>query len=170
MHPPIAPASSAESLKLDNQLCFALYSASLAMTKAYKPLLGTLGITYPQYLVLLLLWEQDSQSVSALGERLFLDSGTLTPLLKRMELAGLLRRERSADDERRVRVWLTPQGQALRAQAETIPQCMLQAAACTLAELSTLTQAVQTLRDQLTGHALKPAAGAAAPAPISPLA
>jgi MarR family transcriptional regulator, organic hydroperoxide resistance regulator len=170
MHTPTAPASHLESLKLDNQLCFALYSASLAMTKAYKPLLSTLGITYPQYLVLLLLWEHDGQSVSALGDRLLLDSGTLTPLLKRMEQAGLLRRERSADDERRVQVWLTPSGQALRAQAETIPQCMLQAAACSLAELGALTQSVQALRDQLTGHALKPSAGAAAPAPPSPLA
>jgi MarR family transcriptional regulator, organic hydroperoxide resistance regulator len=164
MHTATAPASHPASLKLDNQLCFALYSASLAMTKAYKPLLSTLGITYPQYLVLLLLWEHDGQSVSALGDRLFLDSGTLTPLLKRMEQATLLRRERSADDERRVQVWLTPSGQALRTQAQAIPQCMLQAAACSMAELSTLTQSVQTLRDQLTRHNSSPDATAPAKA------
>jgi DNA-binding MarR family transcriptional regulator len=167
MHTPTAPASHLESLKLDNQLCFALYSASLAMTKAYKPLLSTLGITYPQYLVLLLLWEHDGQTVSALGDRLFLDSGTLTPLLKRMEQATLLRRERSADDERRVQVWLSPPGQALRTQAQTIPQCMLQAAACSMAELSTLTQSVQTLRDQLTRH--NSSSGTAALAAASPV-
>ena len=83
------------ALMLDNQLCFALYSASLSMTKLYKPLLESLGLTYPQYLVMLVLWEQDGQSVTALGERLSLDSGTLTPLLKRMEAAGLLQRQPS---------------------------------------------------------------------------
>ena len=102
---------------LDNQLCFALYSASLAMTKLYKPLLEALDLTYPQYLVMLVLWERDGLSVSALGERLSLDSGTLTPLLKRMETAGLLVRQRSSEDERRVHVCLSPAGQQLQAQA-----------------------------------------------------
>ena len=91
---PDAPTSSA-MLLLDNQLCFALYSTSLAMTKLYKPLLEALGLTYPQYLVLLVLWEQDGLTVSELGERLFLDSGTLTPLLKRLESSGLVSRQRA---------------------------------------------------------------------------
>jgi DNA-binding MarR family transcriptional regulator len=92
------------ALLLDNQLCFALYSTSLAMTKLYKPLLAGMGLTYPQYLVMLALWERDDVTVSELGERLFLDSGTLTPLLKRMETAGFLLRSRSAQDERRVQI------------------------------------------------------------------
>ena len=87
-----------QALQLDHQLCFALYSTSLAMTKLYKPLLSELGLTYPQYLALLALWEHDGQRVSDLGARLFLDSGTLTPLLKRMEAAALVRRERSSED------------------------------------------------------------------------
>ena len=99
--------SPAEWLALDNQVCFSLYSASLAMTKLYKPLLDPLGLTYPQYLVMLVLWETDDVSVSTLGERLSLDSGTLTPLLKRLEAAGLVKRARSAEDERRVQVSLT---------------------------------------------------------------
>ena len=95
------PPPANNALKLDNQLCFALYSASLQMTKLYAPLLKPMGLTYPQYLVMLVLWENDGTMVSQLGERLFLDSGTLTPLLKRMESSGLLRRERARDDERR---------------------------------------------------------------------
>ena len=106
-----APASW---LALDAQLCFALYSASLAMTKLYKPLLDRLGLTYPQYLVMLVLWEEDAMSVKEIGERLFLDSGTLTPLLKRLEAAGLVKRTRSTEDERQVIVALTPQGEGLK--------------------------------------------------------
>src|SRR3990167_523573 len=97
--PQTTPAPSNPALLLDNQLCFALYSASLAMTKLYKPLLDALDLTYPQYLVMLVLWERDGLSVSALGERLSLDSGPLTPLLKRMETAGWLTRQRSSEDE-----------------------------------------------------------------------
>ena len=103
-----------QALLLDHQLCFAMYSASLAMTKAYKKLLAPLDITYPQYLVMMVLWEKDQVTVSELGGRLFLDSGTLTPLLKRMEAMGLLHRTRDAEDERRVLVSLTPAGRALR--------------------------------------------------------
>src|SRR5450830_266633 len=139
------------ALLLDNQLCFALYSTSLAMTKLYKPLLQALGLTYPQYLVLLVLWEQDDVSVSALGERLFLDSGTLTPLLKRMEAAGLLRRTRSSLDERRVQIALTPAGRALRDTAERIPACVLQQSQCSLPELLALTEQLKTLRGHLAG-------------------
>jgi len=100
--------------KLDHQLCFALYAASNAMTRLYRDRLEPLGLTYPQYLVMLVLWEQDGPTVKLLGERLHLDSGTLTPMLKRMELAGLLTRQRAAGDERQVVVHLTAAGQALR--------------------------------------------------------
>ena len=138
------------ALLLDNQLCFALYSTSLTMTKIYQPLLAALGLTYPQYLVMLVLWEQDDVSVSALGERLFLDSGTLTPLLKRMEAAGLLRRTRSSLDERRVQIALTDSGRELKAQAIKVPACVVSAAHCPVAELMALTKKVQALRRQLT--------------------
>jgi len=138
------------ALLLDNQLCFALYSTSLAMTKLYKPLLEEMGLTYPQYLVMLVLWEQDDMAVSELGSRLYLDSGTLTPLLKRMEAAGVLMRRRSADDERRVHIVLTESGRKLKSRAARIPGCVLQAAQCPLPELVSLTQQVQALRERLT--------------------
>ena len=140
------------ALLLNHQLCFALYSASLTITKLYKPLLAPLGLTYPQYLALLCLWETDGVTVSHLGERLRLDSGTLTPLLKRMEAAGWLRRERSAEDERRVLVWLTPEGQSLKQQARAVPECLLQAAQCSVQELQALTAQVCALRDRVAAH------------------
>ncbi|MBQ0919181.1 MarR family transcriptional regulator [Hydrogenophaga aromaticivorans] len=141
---------SEQALLLDNQLCFALYSASLAMTKLYKPLLDELGLTYPQYLALLVLWEQDGVAVSELGERLYLDSGTLTPLLKRMETAGLVTRLRDATDERRVLIRLTADGRKLKTRAQRIPGCVLQASQCDVAEALALTHQVQTLRNRLT--------------------
>ena len=151
-----ATSPSSESpdalLRLDNQLCFALYSASLAMTKVYKPLLETIGLTYPQYLVMLVLWEQDGLIVSEIGDRLSLDSGTLTPLLKRLEASGLLSRRRALQDERRVQVSLTAAGRLLKTRANGFPSCILKASQCTLPELSALTQQVQTLRDQLAQH------------------
>ena len=136
--------------QLDNQLCFALYSSSLAMTKLYKPLLAELGLTYPQYLVMLVLWEEDALMVSALGDKLFLDSGTLTPLLKRLETAGFVSRQRAADDERRVLVTLTPTGRQLKKQAGRIQACVLQASHCSLQAATTLTQQIKQLRDHLT--------------------
>lgn len=136
-------------LQLDRQLCFALYSSSLAMTKLYKPLLAPLGLTYPQYLVMLVLWEADGIHVSQLGQRLSLDSGTLTPLLKRLELLGHLERRRATDDERRVDLFLTPAGRKLRAQALDIPEQLACASACELDELVTLTQRLHGLRAQL---------------------
>jgi DNA-binding MarR family transcriptional regulator len=145
------PTLTDQALRLDNQLCFALYSASLAMTKLYKPLLEELGLTYPQYLALLVLWEQDGVSVSELGQRLSLDSGTLTPLLKRLETAGLLTRLRDAEDERRVRVVLTADGRALKTRAQRIPGCILAATQCDLNEITSLTRQVQALRNRLTG-------------------
>ena len=136
-------------LQLDNQVCFALYSTSLAMTKLYKPLLDTIGLTYPQYLVMLVLWEQDGVTVSELGERLFLDSGTLTPLLKRLEASGLIARIRDVQDERRVRITLTPAGRDLRQGAERIPPCVLESSQCTIPELTALTTELKQLRDRL---------------------
>ena len=135
---------------LDNQLCFALYSASLAMTKLYKPLLEKLGLTYPQYLVMLVMWEHGSLSVSELGERLYPDSGTLTPLLKRMEAADLLQRTRSAQDERRVLITLSAAGRRLKARAARVPACVVGATGCPVPELVGLTRQVQALRAQLT--------------------
>jgi DNA-binding MarR family transcriptional regulator len=147
---PSPQTTSPPELLLDNQLCFAMYSTSLAMTKLYKPLLAELGLTYPQYLVLLVLWEADDISVSALGERLYLDSGTLTPLLKRMETAGWLKRTRASDDERRVHVTLTPAGLALRDRAAKIPQCLMQATQCAVPELVALTQQLQSVRARIS--------------------
>lgn len=146
-HPISTPSPAL--LQLDNQVCFALYSASLAMTKLYKPLLESIGLTYPQYLVMLSLWERDGITVSELGERLFLDSGTLTPLLKRLEASGLVTRLRDAQDERRVRTTLTPAGRALRDRAEAIPACVLESSQCTLPELTALTRQLQQLRSRI---------------------
>jgi DNA-binding MarR family transcriptional regulator len=143
-------ARRAEWLLLDHQLCFALYSASLAMTKLYKPLLDPLGLTYPQYLAMLVLWEGDSIMVSQLGERLALDSGTLTPLLKRLESADLVRRLRDAADERRVLLHLTPAGRALKSKALAVPERIACASGCSLDELAALTARLKTLRGQIS--------------------
>ncbi len=137
-------------LALDHQLCFALYSASLAMTKLYKPLLDPLGLTYPQYLVMLVLWESDGLTVGQVGERLGLDSGTLTPLLKRLEAATLIQRLRDSADERRVLLQLTPAGRALKARAKAVPVVVAQASGCQLGELSELTARLQALRLHIT--------------------
>jgi MarR family transcriptional regulator, organic hydroperoxide resistance regulator len=142
---------SPQALLLDNQLCFALYSTSLAMTKLYKPMLDDLGLTYPQYLTMLVLWEGDDLAVSQLGERLSLDSGTLTPLLKRLESAGLIARVRAADDERRVHVTLTAAGRKLKTRARKIPGCILNASNCSIAELVQLTRQLRDLRARLAG-------------------
>ena len=145
----LTPDPADALLLLDNQLCFALYSTSLAMTRFYKPLLKELGLTDPQYLALLVLWESDGLTVSELGKRLFLDSGTLTPLLKRLESLGLVTRLRAVEDERRVHISLTPQGRALKAKAAKIPACIVDATQCALPELLTLTSQVQALRQRL---------------------
>ncbi len=136
-------------LQLDRQLCFALYSTSLAMTKIYKPLLSELGLTYPQYLVMLVLWENSGVTISELGTRLTLDSGTLTPLLKRLEAAGFVKRERDAGDERRVLVSLTDAGRRLREAAATIPERILCATLCSIEEIQSLTGRLQDLRSTL---------------------
>ncbi len=142
-------SSPSSLLDLDRQLCFALYSASLAMTKAYKPILADLGLTYPQYLVMLALWQHGSQRVGELGDRLGLDSGTLTPLAKRLQTLGLIERERSAVDERQVEITLTAAGNKLRVRAEPIPMCVLQLTGCQMPQLESLTRELKDLRTQL---------------------
>jgi len=137
------------ALRLDNQICFAVYSTAHAFNRVYKPLLDRLGLTYPQYLVMLVLWERDGLPVKDIGGRLHLDSGTLTPLLKRLEAAGLVKRARGTEDERQVLIALTPQGQALRETARAVPQSILAASACSLSELSAMKNQIVALRDRL---------------------
>jgi MarR family transcriptional regulator, organic hydroperoxide resistance regulator len=136
-------------LRLDNQICFAIYSTAHAFNRVYKPLLDRLGLTYPQYLVMLVLWERDGVPVKEIGERLFLDSGTLTPLLKRLEQAGLIKRTRSTEDERQVLIGLTLHGQALKDKARSVPPSILAAAQCSVAELSAVKNEIFALRDRL---------------------
>lgn len=143
---------------LDRQLCFALYAASLAMTRLYKPLLEPLGLTYPQYLAMLVLWESDRLGVAELGARVGLDSGTLTPLLKRLESAGLVDRLRDSADERRVRLVLTADGRALRDRAAEIAPQIAAATGCTLSEISSLVDRLHALRGQLRSAAERAAA------------
>ncbi|AZC27812.1 MarR family winged helix-turn-helix transcriptional regulator [Pseudomonas sessilinigenes] len=138
-----------EQLLLDNQLCFALHSTSLLMTKVYKPLLQQLGLTYPQYLAMLVLWERDGLTVGEISQRLLTDPGSLTPLLKRLETEGLLSRTRSREDERVVIVELTEQGRELQAKARDIPQCILGASGRTVEQLRHLQAELQILRSHL---------------------
>ncbi|WP_010185880.1 MarR family winged helix-turn-helix transcriptional regulator [Sphingomonas sp. PAMC 26605] len=132
-------------LRLDRQICFPLYAASNLFGRLYRPVLAKLGLTYPQYLVMLVLWEQAPLSVGALGERLHLDSGTLTPLLKRMERAGLVTRQRDAADERRVLIGLTQQGTTLREAARDVPLTLAGGLGLSAEELSDLRATVQHL-------------------------
>lgn len=143
-------------LQLDKQLCFALYSASHAMGRVYRPLLAPLALTYPQYLVMLVLWQADAQRVKAIGERLQLDSGTLTPLLKRLEALGYVERARAAHDEREVIVRLTAQGRALKRRARKVPECVLAATGLTVQQLRALHGQVQALRGRLLAVAEPP--------------
>lgn len=136
-------------LALENQFCFALYSASHAMTKTYKPLLDRLGLTYPQYLVMLVLWEQDGILVKDIGARLYLDSGTLTPLLKRLEANGLVARNRDPHDERQVRISLSAAGRALRTTAQEIPAQVVSASGRHGESLGSLRGQLATVRDVL---------------------
>ena len=131
--------------KLSDQLCFAAYSFTHALNRAYRPLLEPLGLTYPQYLVMLVLWEADGQTVKEIGERLKLDSGTLTPLLKRLAAQGLIARQRAEEDERRVMISLTPAGRALKQRAVSVPEAMLCQLSMTPAEFTTLRAQLQAL-------------------------
>lgn len=144
---------AAHPLDLDQQLCFALYSTMLGLNKVYRGLLKDLGLTYPQYLVMLVLWERDDLMVSEIGERLFLDSPTLTPLLKRLEVAGLVARNRSGADERQVIVSLTAAGQRLRARAKDIPGCVAAAMECAPKEIDSLRSQLTNLRSNLYKNA-----------------
>ncbi|MFK4527582.1 DNA-binding MarR family transcriptional regulator [Bradyrhizobium japonicum] len=141
--------SALDPQRLDNQICFAVYSAAHAFNRVYKPLLDRLGLTYPQYLVMLVLWERDDVPVKDIGEKLFLDSGTLTPLLKRLEAAHLVRRTRSREDERQVLIALTPQGHALKENARAVPQSILAASDCSVSELVAMKDEIVALRDRL---------------------
>ena len=138
-----------QPLLLGNQLCFAIYSTAHAFNRVYKPLLDRLGLTYPQYLVMLVLWEGDGLTVGDIGEQLQLDSGTLTPLLKRLEAAELVKRTRSSEDERQVLIALTSRGLALREKARTVPHAILAASACSVSELSAMKNQLLGLRDRL---------------------
>ncbi|CCM74769.1 MarR family winged helix-turn-helix transcriptional regulator [Rhizobium mesoamericanum] len=139
-----------EEKRLENQLCFAVYSTAHAFTRAYKPILDKVGLTYPQYLVMLALWEKSEQAVKAIGEQLDLDSGTLSPLLKRLEQNGLIKRTRDSRDERQVVVSLTDKGRAMRGEIDTIMTAIGQAAGCTLEEMKTIRGLLRGLRSNLT--------------------
>jgi DNA-binding MarR family transcriptional regulator len=136
-------------LQLSNQLCFAVYATGHALTRVYKPLLEPLGLTYPQYLVMLILWERDDISVKEIGARLYLDSGTLTPLLKRLEQSGMIVRRRDKADERLVRIALTAKGRALRTQAMGIPHEILCATGSSIDQVLALKEQLTALRDRL---------------------
>ncbi len=137
-------------IELDAQLCFAIYGAAHAFTRTYKPLLEPLGLTYPQYLVMIALWEEDDQPVKAIGDRLGLDSGTLSPLLKRLEQSGLVARKRDRDDERQVRISLTKKGQELKAQAVGVTEAIGKAVGCSLEEAVALRDELIALKQRLT--------------------
>ena len=140
-------------LNISDMLCFSLYSASHAMTHLYRPLLAPLGLTYPQYLVLVALWAEDGQNVRQIGTALGLESNTLTPLLKRMEDSGLISRTRSRDDERMVTVSLTEKARALQPESDRITRCILDATGLSIPELIDLRQKITTLKQALTSHA-----------------
>ena len=140
------------SLKLQDQLCYAVYSAALAINRAYKPALDDLGLTYPQYLAMLVLWERDGLAVKEIADRLMLESSTLTPLLKRLEAAGLAVRRRSAEDERQVLVELTDAGRALQERAACVPTTMLAGSGLKVDDLRRLNREIRALRDSLAAH------------------
>lgn len=135
---------------LDQQLCFSLYATSMAITRLYKPLLDRLGLTYPQYLVLHALWEEDGRGVGAIADRLALESSTVTPLVQRLEAAGLLRRQRDRGDERRVRVYLTPRGAALREECGCLAEALIARSGMKPAKLAALHRDIEGLRTALT--------------------
>lgn len=137
---------------LDDQLCYAIYSAGIAIQRLYKPYLDELGLTYPQYLVLNVLWREDAQTVGSIAGKLALESSTLTPLLKRLESAGLLQRRRNPANERQVVIALTPQGKALKDRAGCLGGALLDASGQTPAELAKLNRAIRQLRDRLYKH------------------
>ena len=146
-------AASIRAPEISEQLCFALYSTSLAMNKVYRKRLAPLGITYPQYLVMMVLWQQDGLTVSGIGALLFLDSATLTPLLKRMEALDLVSRARATGDERQVVVSLTAAGHALRKQAAALAESVRCATGCTVEEIGAFAEQLKILRAALLTNA-----------------
>lgn len=138
----------------EDMICFAVYAASHALTRAYQPMLRALGLTYPQYIALTVLWEDDEQTVGAMSKRLGIDTSTLTPLLKRLEAAGHIERRRGKEDERRVFVTLTDNGRALKTEAPEITRCIIGSTGMELAELdqlvATLTRMRENVRDEAT--------------------
>lgn len=144
---------STEPIRLDSMLCFAIYATGHAFTRFYKPRLDALGLTYPQYLVLIVLWEGDDITVNTLGSRLFLDSGTITPLIKRLEARGLVRRRRDEDDERQVRILLTPEGRTLREKAMSVPLSVATGTGLTRETADRLRAELLDLRDRLDASA-----------------
>ena len=143
--------SEASAPRLDDQICFALYSASRALTARYRELLAPLGVTYPQYLVLLVLWETGAITVSALGARLLLDSGTLSPLLQRLEKARLIDRTRRSDDERSVQISLTMAGSALSGPAAAIPEQICAATGIDVEQIRSLQNQLTAIADHVRG-------------------
>lgn len=139
-----------DTIRLNEMLCFALYGAAHAFSRAYKPLLEPLGLTYPQYLVMISLWDRDGQPVKGLGEALGLDSGTLSPLLKRLEQAGLVSRTRDRQDERQVNITLTEKGRALQGEAAAIMPAIAEATGCGLDEVISLRERLKSLQQNLT--------------------
>lgn len=147
--------SNDDKLKLDQFLCFAVYSANHAFNRVYKPILDRLNLTYPQYIAMVTLWTEDGLTVGQIGERVLLETNTLTPLLKRLETAGLLRRVRDAADERQVRIFLTDKGRALRAEAESVPTAIGACLDRDLNSIADLTGELTSVRDTLLGR-IKP--------------
>ncbi|NGZ77307.1 MarR family winged helix-turn-helix transcriptional regulator [Saccharibacillus alkalitolerans] len=141
-----------ERLTLDSHLCFSLYACSRAIFRMYRPLLDELNLTYPQYLVLLVLWDRQESSIKELSHLLTLDSGTLTPMLKRMESSGLLVRSRSVDDERIVTVQITDKGRELQSRAECIPASLIESSGLELQQLGALNETIRTLMDSVENH------------------
>jgi DNA-binding MarR family transcriptional regulator len=151
-----ATGRGGDVLRLDNQLCFAVYAAAHAFNATYKPLLEPLGLTYPQYLVMLVLWQEDGVTVSSIGGQLGLDSGTLTPLLKRLEAAGLVTRLRDAADERQVRITLTAAGRSLKHKAKGIPQDLFCALGLSVGEIGALRGRLEALAANLRAYEALP--------------
>lgn len=145
------PDPTSEPLPLEAQLCFSLYSTSMAINRLYKPMLDSLGVTYPQYLVLSTLWEGDGQTITAIAGRLALEPSTITPLMKRLEAAGFVSRQRNPEDERQVRVFLTAKGRALRSKASCLTGALLENSGLSVPEMIALNDQVQLLRQAVTG-------------------
>jgi len=146
-----------EALPLDAQLCFAMYSANIAINRVYRPVLDHLGITYPQYLVLSVLWQQDSQAIGAIADRLSLESSTITPLVKRLEAAGFLQRQRNPEDERQVIVTLSPKGKSLHQDSKCLTETLLERSGLPVADLVRLNTEIRALRDTLVKNSQEPA-------------